>query len=188
MGRIFDNLLQLVYYYGRITDKITKDLGLEEIVHDNKFIRPHAKELEEFYYQRHIVLHGKQVPIGFDKIGNIIFPKLKTEKNSPAGYDKNMTWSEAGEMIPLIDNVNEIEFSLPSCVNDILFALFNGLKEYLNINNIVIEPPTSIYKKKVSPIDTVNVYNLQQTKIQWQTAEETSCYLAYSGSIDPSHK
>ena len=179
MGRIFDNLLQLVYYYGRIADKITKELDLDEMVHDNRFVRPMVKEIEEFYYQRHIVLHGKQVPIGSDKIGNIIFPILKTEKNNPAGYDKTMTWSEVGEMTLLTDSITEIETNLPSCVNSILHVMFNDLKKYLNEHNIVIEPPSSILNKKTSLGVAIDVYNFQGKNLR-QLNEGRS---GYSGSV-----
>jgi hypothetical protein len=164
IGRTIDNMRLLVYNILRINGKCKEDLDRTSIEHDTKIIKHYLSKLEEFYYQRHIWIHGKKVPMTLDKKMDIIIPILRKSKNSREGWDKTLHWEDmnSNEQVPLDEYISEIKTNFTNHIEDILQSIHNEICNYLKENKIVC---AHIEVKSEKLVEPINVYNIDPSAV-----------------------
>jgi len=190
IGRIYNNVEQLVYTFNRLTNNIKSDIPFEE-VSANPIVRGALESLAKYYYLRHIMLHGKKIPIGINKHGELVIPILRTEKNSPEGWDKNMNWDDVDKVVPLRKYFIEISLDLPIAVNKILYQISEALFRFNREKNLEMPAPDLARKKQFESQSTgmQSLTNTSRKNVIGQPMENVSNKPNFntSGSTDASH-
>jgi hypothetical protein len=160
MGRIVNNLEQLAYQTLRIYDQISDNISEDALSKDDR-IKRFLESLQKYYYWRHIVLHGKKFPISVSTANEFMIPDFRIEKNSPAGWDKTLSWDEADKMILLKVYLNEINSDLIIEVNNVLERLKNIIYGYLKDKNLKMNQPAAKSNKASLRSDSAfQTYNM----------------------------
>ncbi|MBX9893176.1 MAG: hypothetical protein K2Y12_12710 [Chitinophagaceae bacterium] len=121
-----DNLLLFFTHLGRITNNVEEAsalLGLKETETSNL--------LKEFYHKRHILVHGKMLPIIFKSEGEILIPVLSKNGTDLTGwYHKEHSW---------LDIVSLPTLEVGQTASKLFWDLLPKLEEIFGVFKKVIE-------------------------------------------------
>lgn len=85
-----DYLLLFFTHLGRIMNNVEEASMLLDIAESET-----SNLLKEFYHKRHILVHGKMLPIIFKQTGEILLPELSKNGTDITGwYHKEHTWND----------------------------------------------------------------------------------------------
>lgn len=101
-----------------------------------------TSDIKSHYEVRHMVIHGKKIPLKVDQDGFYSIPILRST-DSPYGWDSDELWAEASakEHQYVSDSLLQISLKMTSSVNKMLANLYEWVKDFKSQHNIVMPGP-----------------------------------------------
>lgn len=161
-----DNLMLFFTHLGRIRDNVREAstclLNLDE--------SETTGLLDEFYHKRHILVHGKSLPIILKPNGEISLPVLSTNTVDAVGwYHKLNSWQDAA-VLPnesVANTVNKLYWDLLPKLEEVFGKFRKKIEEELNegnyklkFENILFTGITRLGSGSVNP-NVVSVYGIE---------------------------
>jgi len=150
-------------HLGRINDNINR--AANEL--DKSYVAELKNKLDFLYKARHIVIHGKVIPITQDELGLVQIPQFHTDSSNFFGWTKEKTWNDAiiitkkyaedvvakyfNELIEILNSAyghfyDEIMKELKNLKTKIKFEYDPNRQEPINVYNIQL--PISSSRKE----------------------------------------
>jgi hypothetical protein len=103
----------------------------------------YMERIKEFYYKRHIFVHGKKIPFQIDELGLYLIPELRRAKGSLEGWDRDMSWEDAnGSTYNYLFDFLETQLKdLYIIINDFMGSWYNKVQLLIKENNLVMDSP-----------------------------------------------
>lgn len=164
-----DNLLLFFTHLGRIRDNI-KEASTCIL---NVGVKLTTSLLDEFYHKRHILVHGKTLPIIFKSSGEILLPVLSKNGIDISGWNhKEHAWGDVVSLpIESIQTtVSQLYWELLSKLTQIFGEFRTKIKDELNQNSLklVFDRTQTNVQTFGSGSNAVDVYGLANKNIrQW---------------------
>lgn len=148
---IMNQVMAFYAHSGRVRDNLGKCFTL--IGNPAKSAEAHA-ELDPFYQERHIYVHGKKVPFGFDESG---LPKLASD------FKKNDKWNSVTKEDLNYTSEILIKHSeeLTKKVNSLLMSMVSDVKRRMEIKS---SKPVGLIKSPSSQYGTIAGQDIIITK------------------------
>lgn len=168
-----NNLLLFFTHLGRINDNV------ESVTHIIDLKSSETTELlKEFYHQRHILVHGKMVPIIFKQNGEILLPELSKNGTDITGwYHKEHSWKDINKLpkSELEQTATKLYFELISKLNEIFGVFKKKIENDLKFKGLQIKFEQENYPEihrhgsgsfHNSPGKPISVYGLDKIDIK----------------------
>lgn len=136
-----NNLIAFFAYSGRLRDNVGKcfiTLGDADKQKDAEL------KLNEFYYQRHIVVHGAKIPFRIDELSLFQIPQLRRDKSSNSGFDQSEDWNNIShkDLVFLSEAMSSLVSEVCPKVNALIGDMYELVKKILVRNSLTIQEPT----------------------------------------------
>lgn len=142
--KTMNNLIAFFAYTGRLRDNIEKCFSI--LGEGNKQNKAMDK-LNEFYYQRHIIIHGTKIPYRIDELTLFQIPQLRREKSSNAGFDQSEIWNNlsAEAYVFLSEEMSILVTELCPKVNSLIGDMLGLVKRIITSSNLSLAEPIYYY-------------------------------------------
>ncbi|MDX2069363.1 MAG: hypothetical protein SFV55_13135 [Haliscomenobacter sp.] len=143
-------------YSGRLRDNIEKcflSLG------QKNGAKKACEELDTFYHQRHVFIHGRKVPFLITTPDNLFkIAHIKGDTDSNRGFGLEMSWNSMNspdDFIYLEDALKKSIDELKYLVNNLLHKILGFVLDFIESRNLEITPPGS---NNYTPESPNNIY------------------------------
>ncbi len=164
-----DNLMLYFTHIGRIRDNVVGATKCLLDINVNKV----ESQLEDFFYKRHIFVHGKTIPIIFKTNGEIYLPVLSKDNNDKSGWNlRESNWNDV-KWLPkeeLHVTTSQLYCQLLNMLNQIFGEFKKKIEKELKQNNLKLEFDWSHSNLKALEVDanSIDVYGIANKKnIKW---------------------
>ncbi|CAN5466054.1 hypothetical protein BH10BAC2_BH10BAC2_23460 [soil metagenome] len=138
-------------HLGRINDNILN--ATNEL--DKNYYSILGDKLDYLYKARHVVIHGKTIPITQDELGLVQIPQFYTDSSNIFGWTKIKVWEEAQ-----LATKNYAEDVVEEYYNDLIHIINNAYGYFYDV--IMKELKAKIkFEYNLNIKEPVNVYNIQ---------------------------
>lgn len=161
-----DNLILFFSCLGRIRDNIQEASRCLLNIDENET----TALLDEFYHKRHLVVHGKMIPIILNSNGEISLPILSKSTVDVTGwYHKINSWQDVSQFsTETIGNTTQkLYWDLLPILEQIFGIFRKSIESELTEGNFVLKYDTIDYKEEIRygsgsyASGTVSVYGIQ---------------------------
>ncbi len=135
-----NNLIAFFAYTGRLRDNMGKCFVL---LQDSAKQKDSEDKLNEFYYQRHVVVHGAKIPFRIDELNLFQIPQIRRDKSSYLGFDQSEDWNKMSheDLIFLSDAMSNLVTELCPKVNALIGEMYDRVKGIITSNQLSLVPP-----------------------------------------------
>ncbi len=163
-----DQIMAFQGYSGRLRDNMEKCFSL---LAPTNVVGQSLDELDVFYHQRHVFIHGRKVPFVIDGDKLFKIPKIKRETTSNSGYGLNMTWDsvESEDYEFLEDSLKSSMNELKPLVQNLLSRLLEYVREFITKGKIQIKPPPETPLNSPAPPSNILIDEIRSINISGST-------------------
>jgi hypothetical protein len=151
--KVINQVMAFQAYSGRLRDNIKKCFSL---VSNKEEANLSCVKMDAFYKQRHVFIHGKKVPFGFDSDKLFKIAVIKKETTDRIGYGLEMPWNTVNnsDLEYLIKSLSKTMEELIAIVEGLLNHLFSFVKHFIELRKLLIIPPES-YLSNFDNLDSI---------------------------------
>lgn len=133
---ILNAFISFYGHCGRIRDNAEKMLNIYKVENKTNLIN----QFQEVYEQRHLVLHGKKLPIFIEDRQVLIAPPTGTE-NQHEKFDSTKNWSDfdMSNLQFIKDEINDTYDKIKRAYNNVLGNLQTPIEKIIKNNNIDLD-------------------------------------------------
>jgi hypothetical protein len=138
-GRVRDNMNAILSLYCLDRDSKDKKVGDKKL---NTSATKWIQGLEDYYQQRNTVLHGKKLPFG-SLLGDFLIVEPQGDEANPSSWSSKYNWDDIDEaqLVDCKEYLTETFDGLIAKVNQLLFNVYDVLKETFEAGNYCLESP-----------------------------------------------
>jgi len=143
--KTIDQIMAFQAHSGRLRDNMEKCFS---VIGKKAEAKKSQEQLDTFYKERHVFIHGRKVPFGLDSDNLFKISKIKHDTTDNVGFGLEMPWEQIqdNDLQYLEHSLSESFQRLVSIVNGLLSNLLEFINNLMSDKKLTLEPPaTNIY-------------------------------------------